>query len=62
MHGRDVPSDEEDWMRLVLTNAAWIGLAVSVGGVPLLAQLQDNSEKQMTCSNAGLRSRPRPAL
>jgi len=49
-------------MRLVLTNAAWIGLAVSVGGVPLLAQLQDNSEKQMTCSNAGLRSRPRPAL
>ena len=40
-------------MRLVLTNAAWIGLAVSIGGVPLLAQLQDNSEKQMTCSNAG---------
>jgi len=40
-------------MRLVLTNAAWIGLAVSIGGVPLLAQLQDNSEKQMTCSNGG---------
>jgi len=44
---------EEDWMRLILTNAAWIGLAVSIGGVPLLAQLQDNSEKQMTCSDAG---------
>ena len=40
-------------MRLVLTSAAWIGLAVSTGGVPLLAQLQDNSEKQMTCSNGG---------
>jgi len=40
-------------MRLVLTSAAWIGLAVSTGGVPLLAQLQNNSEKQMTCSNGG---------
>ncbi|HEY2018747.1 MAG TPA: hypothetical protein VGH38_34820 [Bryobacteraceae bacterium] len=40
-------------MKLVLTNAAWIGLAVSIGGVPLLAQMQDNSEKQMTCSNGG---------
>ena len=38
-------------MRLVLANAAWIGLAVSIGGVPLLAQLQDNNENQMTCSN-----------
>jgi hypothetical protein len=40
-------------MKSVLTSAAWIGLAVSTGGVPLLAQLQNNSEKQMTCSNAG---------
>jgi DUF4097 and DUF4098 domain-containing protein YvlB len=40
-------------MRLVLTGAAWIGLAVSTGCVPLLAQLQDNSEKQMTCLNGG---------
>jgi hypothetical protein len=40
-------------MRLVLTNAAWIGLAISTGSVPLLAQLRDNSEKQMICANAG---------
>jgi hypothetical protein len=40
-------------MKLVLTSAAWTCLAVSTGGVPLLAQLQNNSEKQMTCSNAG---------
>ncbi|MGA2144493.1 MAG: DUF4097 family beta strand repeat-containing protein [Bryobacteraceae bacterium] len=40
-------------MRLALTGAAWIGLAVTGGGVPLLAQLQDNSEKQLTCENGG---------
>lgn len=40
-------------MRLVLTSAAWIGLAVCSRGVPLFAQLQDNSEKQMTCNNGG---------
>ena len=40
-------------MKSVLMSAAWIGLAVSTGGVPLLAQLQNNSEKQMTCSNGG---------
>jgi len=40
-------------MKSALTSAAWIGLAVSTGGVPLLAQLQDNSEKQMTCENGG---------
>jgi hypothetical protein len=40
-------------MRSALTGAAWIGLAVSSGGVHLLAQLQDNSEKQMTCENGG---------
>ena len=40
-------------MRLTLTGAAWIGLAVSSGCVPLLAQLQDNSEKQLTCQNGG---------
>jgi hypothetical protein len=39
-------------MRLVLTSAAWIGLAISTGGVPLLAQL-NNTEKHMTCSNDG---------
>ena len=40
-------------MRLGLTSAAWIGLAVCSRGVPLFAQLQDNSEKQMTCNNGG---------
>jgi hypothetical protein len=38
-------------MRSALTGAAWIGLAISTGAVPLLAQLQDNSEKQLTCEN-----------
>jgi hypothetical protein len=40
-------------MRSALMGAAWIGLAVSTTGIPLLAQLQDNSEKQMTCQNGG---------
>jgi DUF4097 and DUF4098 domain-containing protein YvlB len=40
-------------MRSALTGAAWIGLAVSTGCIPLLAQLQNNSEKQMTCENGG---------
>jgi DUF4097 and DUF4098 domain-containing protein YvlB len=40
-------------MKSALTSAAWIGLAISAGSVPLLAQLQDNSEKQMTCENGG---------
>jgi len=40
-------------MKLLLTNAAWIGLAASTGCVPLLAQMQDNTQKQMTCSNGG---------
>ena len=40
-------------MKAALTSAAWIGLAVTTGGFPLLAQLQDNTEKQMTCENQG---------
>ena len=40
-------------MKAALTSAAWIGLAVSTGGVPLFAQLQDNTEKHMTCDNGG---------
>jgi hypothetical protein len=40
-------------MRSVLTSAAWVALAVSTGAFPLLAQLQNNSEKQMTCNNGG---------
>ena len=38
-------------MRFVLTSAACVGLAVSAGSAPLLAQLQSNGEKQMTCNN-----------
>jgi len=38
-------------MRLALTGAAWVGLAVLAAGSPLLAQLRDNTEKQMTCQN-----------
>jgi hypothetical protein len=40
-------------MKTLLTRAAWIGLAVASGSAPSLAQLQDNSEKQLTCSNGG---------
>ena len=40
-------------MRSVFTGAAWIGMAVLSGSVPLLAQLQDNSERQLTCANGG---------
>ncbi|HMC62290.1 MAG TPA: DUF4097 family beta strand repeat-containing protein [Candidatus Solibacter sp.] len=40
-------------MKLVMTSAARIGLAVFFGGIPLAAQMQNNSEKQMTCSNGG---------
>jgi len=31
--------------------AAWVALAVSTACAPVFAQLHDNSEKQMTCSN-----------
>src|SRR5436305_4164902 len=47
------PSRKEDSMRSLLTCAASIGLAVSTGCVPLLAQLQDNSEKKLSCDNNG---------
>jgi hypothetical protein len=40
-------------MRSLLTSAAWIGLALSTADVPLPAQMQDNSEKQLTCANPG---------
>ena len=40
-------------MKLVLTSAACVGLAVSTAGVPLFAQLRDNTEKQISCSNGG---------
>jgi hypothetical protein len=35
---------------------AWVGVAVFAAGEPLLAQLRDNSEKQMTCQNNGFDS------
>jgi hypothetical protein len=38
-------------MRSAVTCAAWIGVAVLAAGGPLLAQLRDNNEKQMTCQN-----------
>jgi Putative adhesin len=40
-------------MKSLLTSAAWIGFAALAGGIPLNAQLQDNTEKQMTCNNGG---------
>ncbi|HKA02428.1 MAG TPA: hypothetical protein VKE70_38215 [Candidatus Solibacter sp.] len=39
-------------MKALLTSAACIGIALSTGSAPLLAQLHDNSEKQMTCSKS----------
>ncbi|HTX38370.1 MAG TPA: DUF4097 family beta strand repeat-containing protein [Bryobacteraceae bacterium] len=38
-------------MRSALATTAYIGLFVSTGAVPLLAQMRDNTEKQMTCNN-----------
>lgn len=38
-------------MRSALMTAASVGLAIFAGSVPGLAQLRDNTEKQMTCQN-----------
>jgi len=40
-------------MKSLLTSTAWIGVTVSIACLPLNAQLQDNTEKQMTCQNGG---------
>src|SRR5262245_55406248 len=40
-------------MRLALTHAAWIALALSTASVPSFAQFRDNNDKQMTCDNGG---------
>ena len=40
-------------MRSELTSAAWIGLAILSGSITLPAQMRDNTEKQLTCANAG---------
>jgi hypothetical protein len=44
---------EEDSMKSLMISAAWVGLAAGAGGIPLFAQLQDNTERQMTCGNGG---------
>ena len=38
-------------MKPALMSAAWIGLAVCSGTSPLLAQMHNNTEKQLTCQN-----------
>lgn len=38
-------------MRSIITGAACIGFAILSGSAPLLAQLRDNSEKQLSCGN-----------
>jgi hypothetical protein len=40
-------------MRSALATAASIGLFVSTAAVPLFAQMRNNTEKQMTCSDQG---------
>ena len=55
-------------MRSALATVACIGLSVSTGAVPLLAQMQNNTEKQVTCDNGLLQegftdiSGPQPVL
>ncbi len=39
-------------MKVALTHAAWIGLAVFTAGVPSFAQFRDNTEKQMNCDSS----------
>jgi DUF4097 and DUF4098 domain-containing protein YvlB len=46
-------------MKSAPVRAAWIAPAFCACGTPLLAQLRDNSEKQMTCDN-GSRNGDRP--
>jgi len=38
-------------MTSLLTRAAWIGLAFAAGSIPLSAQMQNNTERELTCSN-----------
>jgi len=40
-------------MKSALAGVVWIGLAASTGSGLLFAQMQDNSEKTMTCDNGG---------
>lgn len=40
-------------MKSALTSAAWLALACSATTAPVFAQLQNNTEKQLSCSNGG---------
>jgi DUF4097 and DUF4098 domain-containing protein YvlB len=40
-------------MKSAFTYAAWIGMVAFASGGPSLAQLRDNSEKQMACQSGG---------
>src|ERR1022692_703910 len=40
-------------MKSVFRGALWIGLAFAAGNTSLMAQLKDNSEKQLSCQNSG---------
>lgn len=40
-------------MKSVFRGALWTGLAFAAGNTLLLAQLKDNSEKQLSCQNSG---------
>ncbi|HEX3744636.1 MAG TPA: hypothetical protein VHW09_11925 [Bryobacteraceae bacterium] len=40
-------------MKSTFTSAAWIALAAGAAIHPAMAQMQDNTEKQMTCNNGG---------
>ena len=40
-------------MKLRLTGAAWVALAVCTGSVPAFAQMRDNTTKQLSCDNSG---------
>lgn len=38
-------------MKSALRTAAWVGITALLGGTSLLAQMRDNSQKQMTCGD-----------
>lgn len=40
-------------MKSALSSAAWLVLACFTVGAPAFAQMQDNTEKQLSCANAG---------
>jgi hypothetical protein len=42
---------KENFMQTLLTSAALLALAASSASVPLAAQMQDNTEKRLACSN-----------